>query len=84
MSERSRRGFADPPETTGRVLAYLRQYKAEQDRAPTLAEIAVAVGLRHKSTAQYHLKLLAQDGIISYEPGKSRTIKILVEATAAG
>ena len=50
---------------------------------PTLAEIGERVGGLDKSVVHYHIKLLAENGLVLYEPGKPRTIRLAPEEAQA-
>jgi len=51
--------------TTERVIAFIREYRAERGYSPTLAEIAQAVGLAGRSGAAYQVRQLVQAGRLS-------------------
>lgn len=51
--------------TCAAVLAYIREHVAANGYAPTLAEIAAAVGLAGKSGAAYHVDRLIEQGAIA-------------------
>ena len=61
------------------VLDYIKRFIAEKNYSPTIREIMIGLALRSPSTVHEHLKNLANKGIITYNPGKSRTIELLVE-----
>ncbi|MEO8673738.1 MAG: transcriptional repressor LexA [Tahibacter sp.] len=51
-----------------RVLDYIRSCFAEQDRAPSLREIAEALGLRSHSSAQDYIEALVRKGALQRSP----------------
>lgn len=51
------------------VLAFITSYLAEHDgHSPSMQDIASGCGLRGKSTVLAHVRQLAQDGYLLYEP----------------
>lgn len=75
----------------GEILAFLRQYIAENGYPPTVREIMKAVGLSSTASVHYHLSALRDLGEISTEEKCSRAISLsaprgvpLVGTVAAG
>lgn len=70
------------PEPTLRQLEYLgfiREYYEKNDhRSPTLAEIGAAMGVRVASV-QSVLASLKERNLVTWEPGKFRTVKPTVK-----
>ena len=74
---------ADAPSQSGRsqsisprqvtILEFIRESVARQGYAPSLREIAQAVGLASQSTVSYHLSALVRKGYLSRGPGLPRT-----------
>ena len=74
---------ADAPSQPGRsqpisprqvtILQFIRESVARQGYAPSLREIAQAVGLASQSTVSYHLSALVKKGYLSRGPGLPRT-----------
>ncbi len=63
------------------VLAFIRRHKAANNgNAPTIREIADAVGLVSTSTAHHHLTALEQRGYIRRAAGRARWIELVEEA----
>ena len=60
--------------TRAAVLAYIREHLAAHGYAPTLAEIAAAVGLGSRSGAAYYVRALVADGHLTREPKQVRGI----------
>lgn len=52
-----------------RTLAFVRDYLAEHSAAPSLRQVADAIGVSSPSTAHFHLERLAQKGFIERGPG---------------
>ena len=58
------------------ILAYLREYTAQNGYPPTVREIMQAVGLRSTASVHYHLSELDRLGEISVDGSKNRAISI--------
>lgn len=58
------------------ILAFLRSFAAENGYAPSVREIAQAVGLRSTASVQYHLNELNRAGLIETDGGKNRAIRL--------
>jgi repressor LexA len=52
-----------------RTLSFLRDYLAEHHHAPSLNQIATAIGVKSSSTAHFHLERLVRKGFIQRQPG---------------
>ncbi len=63
------------------VLHYLENYQKQHGRAPTLQEICDHFGFRSLSSAQDHLRLIAQKGFLTTKPHCSRSIRIVRQET---
>ena len=63
--------------TRAAVLAYIREHVEAHGYAPTLAEIAAAVGLAGKSGAAYHVNRLVEQGAIEHAYKRPRGIRVL-------
>jgi repressor LexA len=61
------------------VFEFIMQHVRENGYAPSIREICTALGLRSTSTVHYHLTALAKRGLIQWEGGKNRAIRVLVE-----
>lgn len=57
-----------------RILAFIQTFTEEQGYAPTIREIADAVGLRSTSTVHGHIERLVQKGLLSKETMRPRTL----------
>lgn len=58
------------------VFEFIIQNVRENGYAPSIREICEALGLRSTSTVHYHLTALAKKGLIQWEEGKNRAIKV--------
>ncbi len=61
------------------VLDFIKRFIASEGHSPTVREIAAGLALKSPSTAQEHLKALVQNGMITMDKQKSRTIELLVQ-----
>ena len=59
------------------VYEFIMRHVRENGYAPSIREICTALGLRSTSTVHYHLTALAKRGLIQWEGGKNRAIKVL-------
>jgi repressor LexA len=67
-----------------KVLQAIQEYVEAYGRSPTNREIARAVGLESASCVNHHLKQLKAAGLVTYEPGIPRTVRVLRDHRAAG
>jgi repressor LexA len=58
-------------------MNFLEAYEQKHSFSPSNEEIADAMGYRSKSSVQLLLKSLKQKGLVTYQPGKARTVKSL-------
>ncbi|MFC1601072.1 transcriptional repressor LexA [Candidatus Sumerlaeota bacterium] len=65
------------------ALGIIQNFVAENGYAPSLAEIAQAMGLRSIATVHKHLENLARKGLILRGWNRGRSIELLPEAVAA-
>jgi SOS-response transcriptional repressor LexA len=56
---------------------------AEQGYPPTVRELCNHVGMRSSATVVVKLEALKRDGFITWQRGKSRTIKVIKNLDAA-
>lgn len=66
------------------VFDFIVQSVRENGYAPSIREICTALDLRSTSTVHYHLTALAKRGLIQWEGGKNRAIKVLEGAKSPG
>jgi len=57
-----------------RILKFVKKEIFEKGIPPTIREICKEVGLKSTSSVQYHLTKLEEDGLISRDKSKSRSI----------
>ena len=60
----------------GQILDYIRQYVQSHRTAPTLKEIAEALGVSSLATVHEHLQALEKKGLIKREAGTTRAIEL--------
>ena len=66
-------------ERADRVVDFIRAYIRMHGYAPTVREIMDGVGLASTAAVQYHLEKLRDSGVITWIPGRARTIRVLEE-----
>lgn len=62
------------------IMRFVRNYQAKHGWAPTVQEIADAVGLVSPNSTRMHLQRLADDGFIRMEPRQARAIALVSPA----
>ncbi len=58
-----------------KMLDFIRQYTADHGFAPSVREIAFAVGIRSTRAVQYHLDILVHDGLLERRGHRARTLR---------
>lgn len=61
----------------GQILDYIRQFIKTNDSAPTLRQIADAIGVSSLATVHEHLTTLELKGLIKRKSGKARAIELI-------
>lgn len=74
---------ARPQQRQDEVFAYLADHVRRHGYAPSIREIGEALGLRSTSTVHHHLTALAKRGLIAWDGGKNRAIRVLVQEAEA-
>lgn len=62
-------------DTKFEVLAAVDDHWKNARFGPTVAELRDAVGLSARSSIQFHINDLIEDGYLAHVPGKRRTLK---------
>lgn len=62
------------------IFDYIVASVRKNGYAPSIREICQALGLRSTSTVHYHLTALAKRGLIEWEDGKNRAIRVVDNA----
>ncbi len=65
--------------TAQRVWQFIQDFVRKHRYGPTYAEIMVSCGIKSKNTVSYHVKRLANRGVLTYKARSPRSIR-LVEA----
>jgi len=63
----------------GQILDFIRQHIQTTGSAPTLKQIAIAIGVSSLATVHEHLEALEQKGLIKRKQGKVRAIELSKE-----
>ena len=58
------------------ILDFLKQYMQSHGAAPTLKQIADAIGVSSLATVHEHMTTLENKGLIKRKPGKQRSIEL--------
>jgi repressor LexA len=61
----------------GQILDFIRQYIQSNGSAPTLRQIADAIGVSSLATIHEHLEALEQKNLIKRKKGKNRSIELV-------
>ena len=67
---------AIPRDTKFEVLEAISRHWDSNRFGPTVEELRATVGLNSRSTVQFHINDLVEDGYLSQVPGKRRTLKV--------
>ena len=59
------------------VLRLIVTLTAKQGYPPTLAELAEGMGLRNRMTVHQHVAALKKKGMVSWEPGLNRSLRVI-------
>src|SRR5262245_61389913 len=66
------------------LLTYIKTFLAERGYAPTLAEMAKALGVSSLQAVKDHLIALERKGYLRRSPGRPRAIELLSDRAADG
>ena len=58
------------------ILSFIQDYMQKNSYAPSVREIGEAVGLKSTATVHYHLSALQQQGLLTMERDKRRSISL--------
>lgn len=58
------------------IFDFAKGYIKEHGYGPSVDEMAKAVGLASKTAVRYHLKQMIEQGVITMETGKYRSLRI--------
>ncbi len=62
------------------VINQIISLTEENGYPPTLAELAAALGLKNRMTVHQHVAALKKKGLVHWEPGLNRSLKVVGEA----
>ena len=66
------------PDTTGeRLLWFIRQYIADHGYSPTLREMCDGAAISSTSVANYWMRTLRDDGLITWVDHQARTVRLV-------
>lgn len=60
-----------------RLVGFLKSYTAEKGYPPSTREMAEALGFRSVESIHRLLRTLREDGRVTWEPRKARTLKVV-------
>lgn len=63
--------------TEAQTLAVLREFIDRHGYPPTVRELTEALGYRSPHTGQRRIRALAEAGVVTFQEGQPRTIRIL-------
>ena len=66
-----------------KIVAFVRQFSAENGYPPSIREIGEAVGLRSTASVSYHLQQLQEKGLLQNPAGKGRK-RAVISSVKAG
>src|SRR5438093_1315387 len=72
--------YFHPVKPQEKILQFIREFLNEHQMPPTLREIQEHMGFGAIGTVQYHVKSLADDGLIDVKPRLSRGISLTQRA----
>ena len=71
------------PHIRDEILSMIRGYIDEHGYGPTIREIGAGVGLSSTASVYYHVRRLAEEGLILYNENQKRSISLPVRADPA-
>lgn len=60
-----------------KIVAFIKRYIAKNGFAPSIEEIAEGVELSSKTAVRHHLQKLVQDGHVTMQAGKYRSLRVI-------
>lgn len=73
--------FDSLPPRQKEVVKQIAKLSQEHGYPPTLAELASALGLRNRMTVHQHVVALKRKGVVQWEPGLNRSLRIVDAAS---
>lgn len=62
------------------IVRFVKAYVKKNGFAPSVEEIAEGVDLASKTAVRHHLDVLKDEGVITWTPGKYRSLRVLGKA----
>lgn len=59
------------------IIRFVTEYQQQHHMAPSIREIAEAVGIVSKTAVRHHLETLRREGRVTWEDGKFRSLKVM-------
>lgn len=69
--------------TKYKVFNFIKEFIGEKGYSPTVRQIGKGVGLNSSSTVHAHLNNLRKEGLIDWEEGLVRTIRLIQKEKAS-
>lgn len=66
------------PSREGELFRFLCEFTQQNGYAPSIREMSAALGLQSVQAVHRYLDRLRKRGLVDWEPGKARTLRILV------
>ena len=66
-----------PTKRQQQVLSMIARHQSLHGYPPTVRELAAALGIRSISGVGEHLRRMAAKRLLTWEPGKSRTLRVI-------
>lgn len=73
----SHSAVAQGVQTRKLIVRFIREYWRKNKTAPSLTEISAGVGLASHSAVRTHLMELREQKVITWVPGKMRTVRVV-------
>jgi repressor LexA len=74
---RDRRGRVALTPRQRQVVSAIRRLTSDRGYPPTIRELACEIAIAGPNGVKQHLRLMARKGWIIWEPGKSRTLRVV-------
>lgn len=59
------------------IVDFIRAFREDHGYCPSVREIAIGVGLASTAAVHHHLVSLRDRGVIEFEPGTARSIRVM-------
>ena len=68
--------------TDAQIIAAIARHCSEHGYGPSIIEVAQAIGYTSVGSVSYRLRKLRDEGKITWQPGRARTLRVAREVTA--